>query len=397
MADKITSYDFLKEESEKLLGMVEKGTAPFQKTWKNENPIDAPYNLTTGIPYRGFNNYYLDHEKYVDARWMTYKQAKANGWHVKKGERGSRIIRYIESQKKDKKTGKVENKFGVRSYVVFNASQIEGIPRPSPSQPVEIREVVDNALKSLGVKLVFSEHNTNCAYDPKSKEIHMLPPKNFRSAKDFCSVMLHELGHAISSQFREVNGKKGTPEYAQEEVRAELTSYLIARRLGLDHSPQNNAAYISSWIEAAKGDINFVSRTIRDASDQVAWAVQPERRNVLEAQYHRNDAEWIEKKVHASPEVLVEAVKDRANLGLLKTLIDGGAIVDRQDVEGKTALMHASGQGNTFTIKFLIDNGANLQMKDTEGRTAGDHASNKFAKEALEEVRTQQQSMAYSR
>src|SRR2546427_7142370 len=57
--------------------------------------LDIPKNPTTGKSYRGGNAIHLMaiglRRGYGDPRWMTYRQAAALAWQVRKGEKGTQI------------------------------------------------------------------------------------------------------------------------------------------------------------------------------------------------------------------------------------------------------------------------------------------------------------------
>ena len=88
--------DFRQEVTDRIITMLENGVAPWQKPW---NPADAsldmPMNPTTGKAYRGGNAIHLMAtgllRGYGDPRWMTYRQAAALAWQVRKGEKGTQI------------------------------------------------------------------------------------------------------------------------------------------------------------------------------------------------------------------------------------------------------------------------------------------------------------------
>ena len=89
--------DFRKEVTESIIQMLEQGVAPWQKPWDaaTVGQLAVPFNPTSNNPYRGGNAIYLMasaiHKGYDDPRWMTYKQAAANDWQVRGGEKGTQI------------------------------------------------------------------------------------------------------------------------------------------------------------------------------------------------------------------------------------------------------------------------------------------------------------------
>jgi len=76
-------------------------------------------NYLTGQEYKGQNALHLAMAGFNSTEWLTYLQAKEMGGSVKKGSRGVKIIKVIDD--------KDNNKFGVRSYTVFNVEQCENL------------------------------------------------------------------------------------------------------------------------------------------------------------------------------------------------------------------------------------------------------------------------------
>ena len=57
----------------------------------------------------------------------------------------------------------------------------------------------------------------------------------------------------------------------------------------------------------------------------------------------------------------------------VKVLLEAGCDVNKQDSEGRTALICASQAFNPNCVKMLIQNGADLNIQDTDYRTATMH------------------------
>lgn len=87
--------------------------------------------ITGGI-YQGGNQVLLItaaiERGYTDSRWMTFKQATAQGYRIKKDSKGTACQRLIKIQVEDKATGKEKTIPQINVFTLFNAAQIEGIP-----------------------------------------------------------------------------------------------------------------------------------------------------------------------------------------------------------------------------------------------------------------------------
>ena len=89
--------------AEKLIRLLQEGTAPWQKGWQPGEPgALLPMNPMTGKRYQGINAIQLMSQGHADPRWLSYKQAAAMGAQVRKGERGTLIQYWKFSEAHDK-------------------------------------------------------------------------------------------------------------------------------------------------------------------------------------------------------------------------------------------------------------------------------------------------------
>ena len=82
-------------------------------------------------------------------------------------------------------------------------------------------------------------------------------------------------------------------------------------------------------------------------------------------------------------------------LTIIKHLIDSGAEIDAQDINGKTALMCAVGNSRIEIVELLISSDASLTIVDNQGNKACDEISTKVTPEQrayLHQLLTQPQS-----
>ena len=101
--------DFTKRLADRLIEQLKDGTVPWQQDWA-AGQISTPYNPTTGNRYRWVNVLALMVTGRDDPRWMTYRQAQAQGWQVRAGEKGTQIQHWIweEARPRLGKDGKPE-------------------------------------------------------------------------------------------------------------------------------------------------------------------------------------------------------------------------------------------------------------------------------------------------
>jgi putative DNA primase/helicase len=272
--------DFRQDLTDRIITELEAGTAPWQKPWDGSVAQSLqPFNPVSGTQYRGGNRLWLTMQGYDDPRWCTYKQAAAQGWQVRKGEKSALIEFWKwsnEVERVNEETGEIE-KLQVRRDTpivrfanVFNASQIDNVPvleRVSGGYEWESLQMAETIINRSGVPFLFDTVD-RAYYRPSTDQIHMPAREAFPSASQFYATALHELGHAsghASRLGRDLSGDFGSADYAKEELRAELASYFLSARLGIEFDVGHHAAYVSSWIKVLKEDKNEIFRASRDA------------------------------------------------------------------------------------------------------------------------------------
>lgn len=280
------------EMKEAFIKALKEDQIPWHCDWIR---MGRPENAVTGKQYRGVNSVWLsytqDRKGYQDPRWCTFKQAQNEGWKVRKGEKGARVefwslydtetkqkisgdkVTELREQLGDGFYGRVKPISSV--YTVFNAEQIEGIPermaeRVQSLLPEELlAEKRDVLLKNMG--LSFKEGGNEAFYQPQNDQITMPEMERFRSVYGYMSTFLHEAGHATGHESRldrNIKNSFGTPDYAREELRAEIASAFTAQELGLpgtDAAFTNHKAYIQDWIMVLEKEPGELFAAIRDA------------------------------------------------------------------------------------------------------------------------------------
>ena len=288
--------DFRQEVTDRIVNMLENGVAPWQKPW---NPADAsldmPTNPTTGKAYRGGNAIHLMatglSRGYGDPRWMTYRQAAALAWQVRKGEKGTQIEFWEVKNARDMRSEPIRADDGDghqpadeldagrggrlihRVYTVFNAKQIEGFPEWTPKQRsmFEVVEAGEHILDNCGATILHDQAD-RAFYNRSSDSIHLPPKHAFKDAASYYGTALHEAAHSSGHPSRlnratlNESYRFGDISYAKEELRAELASVFLAAERGIPHNPEQHAAYVGSWIKTLKEDKNEIFRAAQDAS-----------------------------------------------------------------------------------------------------------------------------------
>ena len=275
---------FHEEFAEKIIKMLEEGTAPWQKPWTPAQNM-APRNPLSGTVYRGVNRLHLAMQGYADPRWMTLKQANDAGYRIKQGSRSTPVVYYQFTREQDKMDENGQPVLGddgtpVRETVelarpilrmarVFNAAQVENFP-PIPEQEKAFawnpQEKAEAVLANSGA-IIRHDQRDRAFYRPSSDEIHLPPKTRFAQADQYYATALHELGHWTGhpDRLNREFGPFGSSTYAKEELRAEISSWMVGHDIGVGHDPGQHAAYVKSWIAALKDDPLEIMRACRDA------------------------------------------------------------------------------------------------------------------------------------
>ena len=290
MSDKPSPrQDLYQEITDKIISALESGTRPWQKPWdaSKANPT-GPFNGATGHQYRGINTLLLGMNTLSfetgDPRWLTFKQAQEKGWNVKKGSKASTVIFFKKVEVNDPDQPADENGQRrtvpvLRSYPVFHASQIDGIPKYAPPKiedvPWRKPESAELILKASGVQI--REGGDRAFSSPSTDHIQLPPLASFNGPEEWAGTALHELGHATGHQSRldrDLKNRFGSHAYAQEELRAELASVFMSWELGIPGPIDQNASYLESWLTVLKKDKKAIFSASADAQRISDWCLE---------------------------------------------------------------------------------------------------------------------------
>lgn len=318
--------DFRKKLTDRLVAfMEEEGGMPWQKGWNAVNV--RPFNPGTGVKYRGgnvLNLLYAALERNSDdSRWMTLKQANAAGYSIRKGAVGEKVEYWDWGQAKAKRVRELDEQGkevaeGVGTEqedeparlrkplvfyaVVFNGADIVGLPEIKREVPWKPNELAEKLIQATGAviehralsKTAGGRAMANAAYYDNAGDKIVLPPRSsFKSEDDYYATKMHELAHwtGHKSRLNRLEGAAfGSPEYAKEELRAEIAAMFLTSMFGLEGKVQNHAAYASNWIEVLKKDKHELFRAAKDAEAIVdhLFEYAPELKTVLDQRVSDN-------------------------------------------------------------------------------------------------------------
>lgn len=282
--------------TEMFVASLKEDKLPWRAVWRAGQP---PLNPTTGARYRGVNKLLLSmvslQRGYRDPRWCTFLQAQTHGWSIRKGAKGVQVEYWAFIDPKLQKmlswdeVHKIEQldpdryrqlELRCRVSTVFNAEDMNGIPEyEKPEALIAAKDVLqcrDTILRNM--HLAYREQGSAAYYSPAADQVTLPPVDDFESEYGYICTFLHECGHATAhpSRLNRPLGTRGTPEYAREELRAEIASAFVSQELGIqmenDAADENldlHKAYIQGWITALENDPAELFAAIKDA-DQIS-------------------------------------------------------------------------------------------------------------------------------
>lgn len=260
--------DLYRSVTDRIVRDLEAGVASWTRPWRMGNAGGVmPVNGASGRPYSGINVVILFFEReekgYAEPRWMTFRQALAQGAHVRKGEKATTVVftKKLTVGEQDE----ARQISMLRQFSVFNVAQIDGLPAPPvapPREPGHVDRFVDATKASIrygGDRAFYSPHH----------DFVQLPPRAaFRDGANHDATLLHELCHwsgHTSRLDRQLRNRFGTQSYAAEELIAEFGAAFLCAHLGIK-GELRHAEYIADWLRLLKDDDRAVFTAASRAS-----------------------------------------------------------------------------------------------------------------------------------
>ena len=281
--------------------VLEKHGLEWTREWTLSAGSIPPYNAVTKSRYRGSNAFYLSMlcmvKHYNDPRWVTMVQIMDKSgeyhpgqkWHLQAGSKAvwveywypydlieKKALTWEQYKKALTQDGRSEDEFrlSTRYTPVYNASMVDGMP-PLKQKEITYEEIQPDALierlsENMGVP-IHNDGGDSAFYRPAEDAIHLPEAKQFESEYAYNATALHELAHATghpSRLNRDQSGGFGSPEYAYEELIAEMTACFMGVSLCAEASQrhiENHKAYVQGWIQSIRDKPETLIHAIKDA------------------------------------------------------------------------------------------------------------------------------------
>jgi antirestriction protein ArdC len=277
--------------TEQVITALEAGTQPWVCPWKESDGDMAPANLSTRRPYRGVNVLLLNLQTvmhgYISNHWLTYQQSRSLGAQVRKGESGTQVIFYKMHQLGAPRGSNPDTDVGqqviplLRTFTVFNASQIDGLPPALLEQDIEPCGFWDAGGTADGIlresNATIKHGGSRAFYAPTDDFIQLPPQAAFDNATDYYSTALHELTHWTGHPHRcnrILGHRHGIDAYAFEELVAEMGAAFLTNHCRLPGKLQH-ASYIASWLHALRNDQRLIFAAAAQAQKAADYLLPP--------------------------------------------------------------------------------------------------------------------------
>jgi antirestriction protein ArdC len=246
-----------------IIEQLENGVAPWVKPWSADS--SANQNLVSKKAYSGINRLILGMsgmaKGYTNNNWATFKQISEAGGMVRKGEKATQIVFFKPVTKTEiNSAGDLESTgyAVIKSYAVFNADQTDGLELPATQATIgnfQDVQAAENRIIKTGAAIT---HGGDSAFFMHSADRVQLPNKTaFLTESNYYATAFHELTHWSGAKHRLdrdlSKGKFGNPEYAFEELVAEIGAAFLCQDHGIDGDIRH-VAYIKSWLSVLKHD-----------------------------------------------------------------------------------------------------------------------------------------------
>lgn len=243
-----------------------------------------PENGATGKKYSGSNWFFLsviaDARGFESNKWATYNQWQGLGGQVRKGEKGTQIFVPMFVKGKEKADGTMgEGRIMFKAATVFNLKQIDGMPADFDKKEIlpEAERVTDLEKTISEIPAVIKNGGDRAFFQPSGDFIQVPNFENFNDARSYYSTVAHELMHWTGGKGRLERGQMGsfgTPEYAYEELVAEIASAIFMSSHDIEPDIQeNHGPYLASWLKKLKEDPEALQKAMTDAQKAVNYVL----------------------------------------------------------------------------------------------------------------------------
>lgn len=294
--DKESYEKYVNEISNIFYNAISNNTLMWQKEWSAAQiQSNLAHNPFTKTQYKGLNSLILEltkeEKQYNSSSWLTFNQIKELGGYVQRGSKSvpiafftkHKLVKEINKDGREEEILKELERPVFKKAAVFNLDQVNGIEKEKIDKLLfdksyirnenflDIKQCEDILAKSE-IEVIHTKGSNRAYYNVREDKIHLPLKEQFTNEEAYYSVAFHELGHATGHESRlNRNFSSNKTEYAKEELRAEIYSYLQAKELGIGYNLQNHQSYVKSWITELKDNKLEIVNAVKDSLKMVKY------------------------------------------------------------------------------------------------------------------------------
>lgn len=283
-----TQRDLYQEVTNRIITMIEQGTAPWRRTWSS---YGMARNYATGHVYTGINMILMNNTPHSIPYFMSFNQIKEQGGRIRKGAKAEMVV-YFNMFYKDsadqtvtKEQARTRSNNGeeiqvlkfIKYYNVFNIADIEGIEfeiseiELKPNEKIQkCEDIIEKMPNRPELK---STEGDKAFYFPSLDIVYVPPIEQFETSEDYYATFFHELTHATGHASRigregVVNPQMfGSKPYSREELVAEMGASFLCSTAQIDYDAitENSAAYLAGWLKVLREDSKFIFKAAAEA------------------------------------------------------------------------------------------------------------------------------------
>lgn len=292
----------------KIIYLLDKVVTGDFQTWL---PLSGlAYNPVSKHTYTSVNQLLLSfammQKNYEVNNWLTFNQVKDAGGSVLKGEKSTSVtftdvIYFLNDQKIAAKDAKrhfteaqaknpsittykeigIKTKRFLKYYFVFNVAQTKDLPEvlftkgQEPMTEIERTEQAEQLLKQHDVVCI-NAVGDSAHYNYVTDVIQMPFSKQFKNSEHYYAVLFHELIHwtGHESRLNRVFSKKGSPDYAFEELIAELGSAFLCAHYQIPAPLTSTTAYVKSWLTVLQNDHTYLLKAMKFSDNAMSSLIE---------------------------------------------------------------------------------------------------------------------------
>ena len=259
--------------TDRIIAEMGKGIIPWQKPW---NGGECCISHTTGKPYSWLNQLMLGGKV---GEWLTFKQCKAEGGSVKRGEKGSPVVFWSFNDKRVKDVDADGNEVirivrghpFLKYYTVFHIDQCEGIKpkfdkelKVYDNDPIEAAENIVKTYFDREACTLNVYQSAQAFYSPSTDSVTVPQMSQYEVKEEYYSTLFHEMTHSTGHETRLARIVKvaafGSETYSKEELVAEMGAAMLVSTAGIDCEKafKNSVGYLQGWLKALSNDNKLI-------------------------------------------------------------------------------------------------------------------------------------------